>query len=531
MLCRTGTVAFLGIKARKVDVQVQMGGGLPAFTIVGLADKAVVESRERIRAAFRSMGVSLPPKRITVNLAPADLPKEGSHFDLPIAVALLGAMEILPRGQMENYMALGELGLDGNLAYIEGALPASLKAKEEKKGLICPQSCGREAAWGRADGDILAPATLTQLVNHFKGTQMLAAPKRGTIERGRASANRLRVVKGQQSAKRALQVAAAGGHNMLMIGPPGVGKSMLAQCLVDLLPPLSAEESLETYGIASLAGQMRDGTIGGRPPFRAPHHSASMAAMVGGGAWAKPGEVALAHHGVLFLDEFAEYPRAVLDSLRQPLETGEITIARAKAHLTYPARFQLIAAMNPCRCGYAGDPSKACGKVPRCVRDYLSKISGPLLDRIDIFVELPALSASHLAERREESQAQKDEDAALLQAIEAARLSQYRRMGKEGRLSLNAHIPDALLDKRIFLEKAAADSLGRAAESMNLSARGYHRVLRVARTIADLENPAQTEKEALRPVGEKAILEALEFRRIHEVGIAGSLSPKAPLSS
>ena len=537
MLCRTQTVAFLGIVAHKIDVQVQIGGGLPAFTIVGLPDKSVVESRERIRAAFVSMGLSLPPKRITVNLAPADLPKEGSHFDLPIALGLMGAMEILPLAMLEEHMALGELGLDGSLSPIHGALPASLKAAAEGKILICPEPCGAEAAWGRADGGILAPGTLLQIVNHFKGEQMLTAPQPAKIERGvwhRPAS--LAFVKGQESAKRALIIAAAGGHNMLMIGHPGVGKSMLAQSLPALVPPLTPEEVLESYQIASLAGQIADGRLSDRPPYRAPHHSASMAAMVGGGPKAQPGEVALAHLGVLFLDEFAEFPRPVLDALRQPMETGEITVARARAHLTYPARFQLVAAMNPCRCGYAGDPSKACAKVPRCIRDYMARISGPLLDRIDIFIELSSVPAHRMAEAVGGEERAREEEGAIRQRIARARLIQARRMealseerereqeqanGKGTPRRLNAHIPDSMLEKAIPLESAALAALQEAAEAMNLSARGYARVLRVARTIADLEGEETRAPETLAPIKTPAIMEALELRRLHETGPTG----------
>ena len=342
------TVAFQGIEAREVDVQVHIadsGGG--QFNLVGLADKAVGESRERVRAALAAIGLALPWKRITVNLAPADLPKEGSHYDLPIALGLLAAMGVLPASEMANYVALGELSLDAQVTVVAGVLPAALAASEQHRGLICPASCGPEAAW--AGGiEIIATPSLIALVNHMKGVQVLNPPV-AKLADDAFSAPDLKDVKGQETAKRAIEIAAAGGHNMLMIGPPGAGKSMLAQRLPGLLPPLDAREALEISMVQSLAGELPGGAISRRRPFRSPHHSASMAALVGGGLRVKPGEVSLAHLGVLFLDELPEFQRAVLDSLRQPMETGEAVVARANAHVRYPARFQLVAAMNPCR--------------------------------------------------------------------------------------------------------------------------------------------------------------------------------------
>ncbi|TNE59845.1 MAG: ATP-binding protein, partial [Alphaproteobacteria bacterium] len=389
------TVAFVGIEARHVDVQVQMGGGgLPAFNIVGLPDKAVAESKERVRAALTAIGLGLPPERITINLAPADLPKEGSHFDLPIALGLLTAMGVVPVDVIGDYTAVGELALDGAIAPVAGVLNAGLAAAEEGRGLICPKTCGPEAAWA-GSGKILAAPTLIALINHFKGTQILETPIAKLAEETSVHLD-LKDIKGQESAKRALEVAAAGGHNMAMVGPPGSGKSMLAARLPGILPPLEAKEALEVSMIASLAGELQDGRIKRARPYRSPHHSASMAALVGGGQRARPGEVSLAHKGVLFLDELPEFSRQVLDSLRQPLELGECVVARANAHIRYPSRVQLIAAMNPCRCGYLSDPSRACGRAPKCSQDYLSKISGPLMDRIDLHIEVPQVSASDL---------------------------------------------------------------------------------------------------------------------------------------
>lgn len=339
------TVAFEGIEAREVDVQVHIARGNPVFMLVGLADKAVGESRQRVKAALSAIGLSLPPDRITVNLAPADLPKEGSHYDLPIALGILAAMGVLPIREMATYVALGELALDAALTPVAGVLPAAIAASSAGRGLICPAASGPEAAWA-GQIEIIAAPSLIALVNHIKGAQVLSAPV-AKIADDTAVVPDLKDVKGQETAKRAIEIAAAGGHNMLMIGPPGAGKSMLASRLPGLLPPLDAREALEISMIQSLAGELRDGAISRRRPFRAPHHSASMPALVGGGVRVKPGEVSLSHNGVLFLDELPEFQRAVLDSLRQPMESGEAVVARANAHVRYPARFQLVAAMNP----------------------------------------------------------------------------------------------------------------------------------------------------------------------------------------
>jgi magnesium chelatase family protein len=306
MVAHISTVAFQGIEARVVDVQVQMAPGLPAFTLVGLPDKAVAESRERVRAALTAIGLALPPKRITVNLAPADLPKEGSHYDLPIALGLLAAMDVISSETLSRYFVLGELSLDGSISAVAGVLPAAVGANAAGKGLICPESCGAEAAWAGADIDILSPATLVQLVNHFKGMQVLSRPEPGMADDA-VHLPDFADIKGQESAKRALEIVAAGGHNLLLMGPPGAGKSMLAQRLPSILPPMDAEEMLEVSMIASIAGNLSEGRINSRRPFRDPHHTASPAALIGGGMRAKPGEISLAHHGVLFLDELPEF--------------------------------------------------------------------------------------------------------------------------------------------------------------------------------------------------------------------------------
>ena len=496
------TVAFVGIDAREVDVQVHMsdsqGGQKEGMAIVGLPDKAVAESRERVRAALHAVGLALPNKRITVNLSPADLPKEGSHYDLPIALGLLTAMGVLPAPDMARYMALGELSLDGAIVPVAGILPAAMKALEHERAFICAQASGAEAAWAEGLEIVAAPA-LVALVNHLKGAQVLARPV-ATLADETANVPDLRDVKGQETAKRALEIAAAGGHNLLMIGPPGAGKSMLAARLPGLLPPLDAREALEVSMIQSLAGELKNGAIGRRRPYRAPHHSASMAALVGGGIRAKPGEVSLAHLGVLFLDELPEFQRTVLDSLRQPLETGETLVARANAHVRYPSRVQLVAAMNPCRCGYLSDAERACTKAPRCAADYQSKLSGPLIDRIDLHVEVSAVSALDLT-----IPPPAEGTAEVAARVHAARNIQRKRY-KDTAVRTNAEADGELLEEIARPDEAGLTLLKKAVDTLKLSARGYHRVLRVARTLADLEG----RESVARP----HIAEALSYRRL-----------------
>jgi len=496
MVARVATVAFLGLEARSVDVQVQIARGGSAFTIVGLPDKAVAESRERVRATLSAIGLALPFQRITVNLSPADLPKEGSHFDLPIALGLLAAMGVADAETLSGYLAVGELGLDGRISAVPGVLLAALHASAAGTGLICPAAQGGEAAWA-GDVEVLAAPDLLSLLNHLKGTQLLPTPARSLAE-DRADAPDLGAVKGQETAKRALEVAAAGGHNLLMAGPPGAGKSLLAAALPGILPPLSAREALEVSMVASVAGTL-DGRLIRTRPFRAPHHSASMPALVGGGMKARPGEVSLAHLGVLFLDELPEFQRQALDSLRQPLETGEISVARAALHVTYPARVQLIAAMNPCRCGHLSDPALACARAPRCAADYQAKLSGPLIDRIDLHVEVEPVSAADLT-----LPPPAEGSAEVAVRVAAARALQTRRYEGTG-VRTNAEADGKLLETVAMPDSAGRALLAQAAEAMRLSARGYTRVLRVARTLADLAG--------IEAVTRAHVAEALSYRR------------------
>jgi magnesium chelatase family protein len=506
MVQHVATVAFQGIEARAVDVQVQVAPGLPAFTMVGLPDKAVSEAKERVRAALIASGLALPARRITVNLAPADLPKEGSHYDLPIALGLMAAIGAIPADALSGFTVLGELHLDGSIAAVAGVLPAAIGANARGQGLICPAACGGEAAWASPDIEIVAARSLIQIANHFKGTQLLSRPQ-PKIREAETHLLDLADIKGQESAKRALEVAAAGGHNLLMAGPPGAGKSMLAARLPSILPPLSPADLLEVSMIASVAGALEDGALTNRRPFRAPHHSASMPALVGGGLRARPGEVSLAHHGVLFLDEFPEFSPQALDSLRQPLESGEVAIARANHRVTYPARFMLIAAMNPCRCGHANDPGYACkrGANTRCAADYQARVSGPLLDRIDLHIEVPAVTAADLilpapAEGSREVAAR----VARARDIQAAR---YAALGLP-EIRLNAQAQGPILEEVAKADASGLSLLRDAADAMRLSARGYHRVLRVARTLADLDG---SEK-----VGRVHLAEALSYRALSD---------------
>ena len=498
MVARVWTVAFQGIDVLDIDVQVQVASGVVVFNVVGLPDKAVAESRERVRSAFNAIGLALPARRITVNLSPADVQKEGSHFDLPIALGLLVAMGIVDGEEVQGYTALGELALDGALAPVAGVLPAAIGANGQGRGIICPAANGGEAAWA-GDIEVLAAPSLLALINHFKGTQMLGRPTPRLAEDDGDMPD-LRDIKGQEAAKRALEVAASGGHNLLMIGPPGSGKSMLAQRLPGLLPPLEPAEALEVSMVQSVAGQLQGGRITRRRPFRDPHHSASLPALVGGGSRARPGEVSLAHRGVLFLDELPEFQRPTLEALRQPMESGKAVIARANHHVSYPARFQLVAAMNPCRCGHLDDASLACSRAPRCASEYQSKISGPLFDRIDLHVDVPAVAASDLS-----LPPPAEGSAEIAARVARARAIQTKRYEGYG-VACNAEADGTLLEEVAGPDQDGRDLLNQAAQKLKLSARGYHRVMRVARTLADLDGAFR--------VGRLHVAEALSYRRI-----------------
>jgi magnesium chelatase family protein len=503
MVAHINTIAFQGITPTNVDAQVHITSGMPMFNIVGLPDKAVGESKERIRSAMNSLGLSLPPSRMTVNLAPADVIKEGSHYDLAIALGLMVEMNIVKAEELANYIVLGELSLDGSITTVAGTLPTAIHASSQGKGIICPKGNGAEACWA-GNIDIIAAANLLEIINHFKGTQIISRPKAQYEEIDNITYPDLKDIKGQETAKRALEVAASGGHNLLMIGPPGSGKSMLAARLAGITPELTSREMLDVSMINSITNSLQDGKIKRQRPFRDPHHSCSMAAMVGGGKRALPGEITLAHNGVLFLDELPEFPRGVLDSLRQPLETGQVMVARANAHVTYPANFQLVAAMNPCRCGYLGDQARTCNKAPRCAVDYQSKISGPLFDRIDIHIDVPQVTPQDL--NKEPS---KEGSKEVLERVTNTRKIQEKRYAGTD-ITTNAQA-----DGEILLQVATPDNEGKAIldkafEVMGLSMRGYNRVLRVARTIADMK--------ANDNVTKSDIAEALNYRKVNPRG-------------
>lgn len=494
------SVIFNGMDATRIDVQVQLSAGLssPEFNIIGLADRAVKESAERIKNVLGALNISLPPKRLTVNLSPADVEKTGSHFDLPILCGILCALGILPQDELSHYLILGEVGLNGTIVRTDGVLPASVWANKNNLGIICPGAQGAEA---RMSGhtNILAPNHVLELINHFKGTQILPMPEFTPAAGALVSCGDMAEVHGQDAAKRALEIAAAGGHAMLMVGPPGSGKTMLASRLPGIMPEMTAEQILETSIIYSIAGQLDGRGLMRNRPFRSVHHTASQVALAGGGANAHPGEISLAHNGVLFLDELPEFNRTTLEILRQPMESGKIMISRAKNTATYPARFQLIAAMNPCPCGHLGNAALSCSRAPRCAEAYQNKISGPLLDRIDLHVDVDPVNPW---EMNDNDAAPHETSAQIRARVVAAYNRQIARQGY-----LNARLDGAALDAAAPLSDELKNFLNTAAEKMGMSARGYNRVRRIARTIADLAGRDEIE------IGD--IAEALSYRPIN----------------
>ena len=497
MVSRAYTVAFQGVEARLVEVQCAITPGMPAFAVVGLPDKAVSEARDRVRSALSSMAIAMPSKRITINLSPADLPKEGSHFDLPIALALLAALDIVPSDAAEGTVALGELSLDGSLVPVVGALPAAMAAAEEDRILLCPSASGPEAAWV-GGAQVIGADSLVDVVRHFSGQSPISPSEPGEVATAPTDRD-FRDVKGQERAKRALEIAAAGRHHVMLVGSPGSGKSMLAARIPSILPLLTPNEALETSMIQSLCGLLDEGGISRARPFREPHHTASQAAIIGGGRQAKPGEISLAHNGVLFMDEFPEFARGVLETLRQPVESGEVMVARANAHVKYPCKFMLVAAANPCKCGYLSDPSRACARVPICGEDYMGRISGPMMDRFDLRIEVPPVAFADL-----DLPASGDTSAVVAARVAQARQVQAQRFGTESSLRQNADAEGAKLEEIATPDTEGRELLVKVAERFGLSARGYHRVLRVARTIADLDHSADVRR--------LHVAEALSFR-------------------
>ena len=504
MVSKVRTVAFVGMKPIEITVEAQISPGISSFCIVGLPDKTVGEAKERIRSTFFQLGIGFPSKRVIINMAPADIPKAGSHYDLPVALAILGAMEAFDVSILENAISIGELGLDGNLSYVSGTICAAMLASEKKLSLICPKACENEVIWS-GNKDIIAAPNITSLLNHLSGASQISPPKISNLNKDNFNFGvDMSDVCGQDFAKRAIEIAASGGHNVLMIGPPGSGKSMIASRMKTIIPMLSSTEALETTCIYSLAGMLPKEGLIYQPPYRDPHNSASLISIVGGGADAKPGELSLAHNGILFLDELPEFQRSTIEALRQPLETNEITISRAKEHITYPANIQLIAAMNPCKCGYYGDPNKQCSKAPKCALEYRNRISGPILDRFDMVIYVNNIKMSELFETNE-----RESSKTIRSRVEKTRGIQQSRAANYGinELYLNGKAKSKYLEDITRLDNDSKIFFQKAIEYSNLSARGCHKILRVARTIADMEFCNTIQKNH--------ISEALQYRLLN----------------
>lgn len=500
MISKIKTVSFQGIDIIPITVEVSITNGLPQFNIVGLADKAVAESKERIRSSFYAMGLNLPAKRITINLSPADCPKEGTHYDLPIILGIMASIAIVDSVDLESYICMGELSLDGSLLRSPGILPASIYANAQNKGIICPYSCGSEAAWAGID-KIIAAHSVIDIINHFKGIHILVKPEPKVIQNQENMLD-FSDVKGQIFAKRGLTIAAIGGHHVLLSGVPGSGKSMLAQRFSSILPPLTPQEALEVSTIYSVSGLLPENGFITQRTFRDPHHSISTPALIGGGSKAKPGEISLAHHGVLFMDELPEFSKFSLEALRQPLESGEVLIARANHRSRFPARFQLIAAMNPCRCGFLGEKEKECSKAPICGSDYQKKLSGPLLDRFDLSIPISKVSFNDLlpSKRFEEL----NQSSSILKQIVLSTLefqNQIRHQTFKNNLLNGSKLMHEICEK-----SELKNLIESALKRFNLTTRSLFKILRVARTIADIEQSID--------IKESHLLEAFQFRQI-----------------